>query len=145
MTTAHEHTAISRAEFFLSLAEKCTPQQRTEFEAFLEAAIVFAHAALHRIKSEFKSHRSWKAWLNQCKESPSVDFFREHRDFLLKEASSKVGKNISFNTVSTAAQLYYFEDPSITATATVRNHLQSYAKTCRKVKHAPENNAQLGA
>jgi len=129
MTTAHERTAISRAELFLSLAEKCTPEQRTEFEAFLEAAIVFARAALHRLMSEIKSHPSWNLWFTQLNGNPSVKFFREHRDFLLKEASPKVGQSISFNPVSTAAQLYYFEDPSVTATATVKKHLQSYEKT----------------
>ena len=129
MTAAHERTAIARAEFFLALAEKCTPEQRTEFEAFLEAAIVFARAALHRLKSEFEPHPSWNAWFTQLKGNPSVEFFREHRDFLLKEASPKVGQIVSFNPVLTAAQLYYFEDPSVTATATVRKHLQSYART----------------
>ncbi|MGK2957890.1 MAG: hypothetical protein ACSLFB_05720 [Acidimicrobiales bacterium] len=132
MTTAHELTAIARAELFLSLAEKCTPEQRTEFEAFLEAAIVFSRAALHRLKSEFESHPSWKVWFTQLNGNPSVKFFREHRNFLLKEASPKVGQSIFFNPVSIAAQLYYFEDPSITATATVRNHLQSYAKTLQE-------------
>ena len=129
MNTAHERTAIARAEFFLALAEQCTLEQRTEFEAFLEATIVFARAALHRLKSEFESHPSWKAWFAQLKGNLSVEFFREHRDFLLKEASPKVGQNISFNPVATAAQFYYFEDTSVTATATVRKHLQSYAKT----------------
>jgi len=129
MTTAHERAAIARAEFFLALAEQCSPEQRTEFEAFLEAAIVFARAALHRLKSKFKSHPAWKACFAQLKGNPSVEFFREHRDFLLKEASPKVGQIISFNSVATAAQLYYFEDPSVTATETVRKHLQSYAKS----------------
>lgn len=129
MTIAHERTAIARAEFFLTLAEHCTPEQRTEFEAFLEAAIVFARAALHRFKCEFDSHPTWNAWFAQLKGNPSVEFFREHRDFLLKEASPKIGQLISFNPVASASQLYYFEDSSVTATETVRKHLQSYAKT----------------
>lgn len=129
MTIAHERAAIARAEFFLALAEQCPPEQRSEFEAFLEAAIVFARAALHRLKGEFESHPAWKAWFAQLKGNPSVEFFREHRDFLLKEAPPKVGQIISFNPVASAAQLYYFEDPSVTATETVRKHLQSYAKT----------------
>jgi hypothetical protein len=129
MKTGNERTAIARAEFFLALAEQCPPEQRTEFEAFLEASIVFARAALHRLKGEFESHPSWKAWFSQLKGLPSVEFFREHRDFVLKEASPKVGQIISFNQVTTATQFYYFEDPSVTATATVRNHLQSYTKT----------------
>ena len=128
MTTAHERTAIARAEFFLALAEQCSPEQRTEFEAFLEATIVFACAALHRLKSEFETHPSWKAWFAQLKGNSSIEFFREHRNFLLKEASPKIGQIISFNPVATAAQLYYIEDPSVTATATIRKHLQSYAK-----------------
>ena len=129
MTTAHERTAIARAEFFLALAEQCRPEERTEFEAFLEAVIVFARAALHRLKNEFETHPSWKAWFAQLKGNPAVEFFREHRDFVLKEAPPKVGQIISFNPVATAAQLYYFENPSITAVATVREHLRSYAQT----------------
>ncbi|MEF8697779.1 MAG: hypothetical protein V5B36_14440 [Candidatus Accumulibacter sp. UW25] len=129
MTTAHERTAIARAEFFLTLAEQCTPEQRNEFEAFLEAAIVFARAALHRLKSKFESHPSWKLWFAKLQGNPAVEFFREHRDFVLKEASPKVGQIISFNPVVTAAQFYYFENPLVTAAATVREHLQSYAQT----------------
>lgn len=134
MAKAQERTAIARAEFFLSLAEQCKPEQRTEFESFLEAAIVFARAALHRLKNEFESHTSWKAWFAQLKGNPAVEFFREHRDFVLKEAPPKVGQIISFNPVATAAQLYYFEDPSINAAATVREHLRSFAQTLREAE-----------
>ena len=101
MNPAHERTAVARAEFFLALAEQCSPEQRTEFEAFLEAAIVFARAALHRLKNEFESHPSWNVWFAQLKGNPAVEFFREHRDFVLKEASPKVGQIISFNRVGT--------------------------------------------
>jgi len=129
MTTAHERTVIARADCFLALAEQCSPAQPNEFEAFLEAVIVFARAALHRLKGEFGSHPSWKAWFAQLRGNPSDEFFREHRDILLKEASPKVGQIISLNLVITAAQFYYFEDPSVSATATVRKHLQFFTKT----------------
>jgi len=134
MTAAHERTAIARAEFFLVLAEQCRPEQRTEFEAFLEAAIVFARAALHRLKNEFQSHPLWMTWFSQLKGNSAVEFFREHRDFVLKEASPKIGQIISFNPVATAAQMYYFENPFITAAATVREHLRSYAQTLQEAE-----------
>jgi len=134
MTAPHERTAIVRADFFLALAERCRPEERTEFEAFLEAAIVFARAALHRMKNEFESHPLWMTWFAQLKGNPAAEFFREHRDFVLKETSPKIGQSISFNPVATAAQLYYFEKPSITAAATVREHLRSYAKTLQEAE-----------
>jgi hypothetical protein len=116
---------LSRTELFLPLAEQCSPEQRTEFEAFVEASIVFARAALHRLKHDFKSHLSWNAWFAQLKGDPAVEFFREHRDFVLKEAPHRVGQIISFNPLKTAAELYYFEDPTITATSTIRKYLES--------------------
>ncbi len=129
MSSARERTAIARAEFFLSLAEQCRPEQRQEFEAFLEAAIVFSRAALHRLKAEFESHELWAPWFANLKNDPSIEFFRKQRDFLLKEASPKVGQVITFNQIVTAAQLYYFEDTSSdTAAETVRKHFNLYSK-----------------
>lgn len=128
MTTLKDRSALARAEFFLNLAEGCSIEQRSQFEAFLEASIVFARAALHRLQSEFRAHPKWKNWFSRLGEDPSVRFFREHRDFLLKEASPKIGQIISFDVGLTACQLYYFEDPSVPATETVKRHLRCYSK-----------------
>jgi hypothetical protein len=128
MSTAERRKALSRAEFFLDLAEQCPIDKRDDFEAFLEASIVFARSALHRLKSKYEKHPGWNSWFSQLRGTPSVEFFREHRDFLLKEASVKVGQLATFNPVTRATQLYFFEDPSIAATQTVRMHLTSYAQ-----------------
>lgn len=64
MSTAHSRTALGRAEFFLHLAEKCTPAQRAEFEAYVDASIIFARTALHRLKSKCSNHPSWRNCVN---------------------------------------------------------------------------------
>ncbi len=43
--------AISRARLFLDLADECSMEQRDRCEAFMEAAIIFCRAALHRVKT----------------------------------------------------------------------------------------------
>lgn len=132
MSTAHSRTALGRAEFFLHLAEKCTPDQRAEFEAYVDASIIFARTALHRLKSKCSNHPSWRNWFTQLKGNPAVEFFRDNRDFLLKEGPTKIGQVISFNPVTTAAQLYFFETPPAPATETLRKHLDSYTKTLQE-------------
>ena len=47
--------AISRAGLFLQRRSRCATDERDDCEAFMEAAIVFARAALHRAKAEFKT------------------------------------------------------------------------------------------
>ncbi len=132
MSTAHSRTALARAEFFLQLAEKCTPGQRAEFEAYVDASIIFARTALHRLKSKHNHHPSWETWFAQLKSNPAVEFFRENRDFLLKEGPTKIGQVISFNPVTSAAQLYFFDTPPAPATETLRKHLVSYAQTLQE-------------
>ena len=100
--------AISRADFFLTLASSCTASQRDDFEAFLEAAIIFGRTAIHRLQHEFKQHPDWPNWFHSLKGNPAIDFFKEHRDFTLKESSPKVGQRIGFQSVSTAQELYFF-------------------------------------
>lgn len=118
--------AISRAEFFLECAERCSVDSRENFEAFLEASIVFGRTAIHRLKSQFKDHREWKAWFASLRGNPSVEFFREQRDFILKEAPPKVGQIIG-GQPQRAAQMYYFDSPEVPATDTVRRHLEVMA------------------
>jgi len=127
---ANRH-AISRAVFFLALADRCTAPDRDAFEAFLEAAIVFGRTAIHRLLSQFEAHPEWKGWFASLRGNPSVEFFRQHRDFILKEGPPKVGQIIGFNPDITAAQMYYFDTPDIPATETVRRHLAALAELVR--------------
>jgi len=139
--THDSRSAISRAAFFLEKAKASAPESRVEFEAFLEAAIVFARAALHRFKSKHEKHRNWRRWWEDLLADPAVNFFRVERDWILKEASPKIGQKIFLPSIgpggapegayapASAAEFYYFEDPQTPATLTVERHLDALVKT----------------
>ncbi len=125
-------SAVARAKFFLEKAKACSVESRVDFEAFLEAAIVFARAAVHRLKSQNEGHAHWKAWWDGLRGNPEVEFFRTERDWILKEAPPKLGQKIFTASVgieapsyspARAAELYYFDDPKVPATVTIERHL----------------------
>jgi hypothetical protein len=119
--------AISRARFFLSLAKACSLEECDHFEAYLEAAIIFARAALHRAPSQYKKYRKhpkWKCWLNELNENPASKFFRPVRNFILKQGPPNIGQIIGRDS-KLAAKFYFYESPDILATATVERHLNT--------------------
>lgn len=129
MTQFPSRHAISRARFFLKLAERCSIDEREDFEAFLEAAIIFARAALHRLKAKYKTHTNWKSWWDRLLLEPAVTFFRSERDWILKEGPPKIGQIMrSGPTPEAAADLYYYDAPNVRATVTVERHLASMEK-----------------
>ena len=135
--TSESRLAIARAKFFLRMAILCPAHARVDFEAFLEASIVFGRTEMHRLKAMFGKHPEWAAWWYSLNANPSVNFLRKERDRILKEESTKVGQRIflpfssddqSYTKVpanpSRAYEFYYFgEDASVPATTTVHNHL----------------------
>lgn len=124
MTQFHPRHAIARARFFLSKAIQCEVNQRDEFEAYLEASIVFARAAIHRLQPRYKKHPNWKSWWDGLFSDPAVEFFRVERNWILKEASPKIGQIIALGQPpETAAGLYYYENPNTPATDTIQRHL----------------------
>ena len=138
MRVTHDsRTALSRARFFLDKAIDARADERVEFEAYLEAAIVFARAALHRFKFKHEKHRKWNAWWDSLRENPNVNFFRKERDRILKEATPRIGQSIFVPSIvpegsdivapvaRKAAELYFFEDQETPATATVEKHLKA--------------------
>lgn len=125
-------SAISRARLFLQLAEKCTIHERGHFEAFVEAAIVFSRAAVHRFKNENEAHPKWDIWWDCIAGNAAIKFFRAERNWILKEASSRIGQRGFAASVSSsgptqsptkATEMYFYETPSVSATATVERHL----------------------
>lgn len=132
--TPESRHALSRTRFFLEKAKACRPDERVDLEALLEASIVFARAAIHRFKTKYERHPSWKAVWDSWAKQPAVQFFRQERDWILKQAAPKLGQKIFVASVGSsqptavprsAADLYYYEDPEIPAIATVEGHLVS--------------------
>jgi hypothetical protein len=107
--------------------------QRIEFEAFVEAAIVFARAGLHRLKARHESHAQWKTWWDSLRGNPAVEFFRTERDWLLKEAPLTIGQRGFAASIgsarpsyepSKASEFYFFETPDVPAIDTLNRHLE---------------------
>lgn len=124
MSSLFKRDAISRARHFLSMAKECKSVQRDEYEAFLEAAIIFGRTALNRLNTLLKLKQGWRSWFDKQWEDPSVQFFKIERDYLLKEGSTKVGQVIRVGeNIQHAEDCYYFESIDISATDTVERHL----------------------
>lgn len=130
-------SALARSQLFLRMATECAADERVEFEAFIEATIVFARAALHRFQAQHERDSRWKGWWSGLRGNPSVEFFRAERDWLLKEAPPRIGQRgfaVSIGSSSpgheptTAAEFYFFEDSDGPATDTVTRHLQELAR-----------------
>jgi hypothetical protein len=110
-----------------------------EFEAFLEASIVFARSAVHRFKSKHGKHAGWKQWWDGLLNDPAVNFFRTERDWILKQASPRIGQRVfapfigpggaqaSAHEPTSASEFYYFENPDTPATDTIDRHLSRLA------------------
>ena len=124
-STDHRH-GLARAEFFLRLSENCSVDQLSEFEAHLEASIIFARSAIQRMQLEFKSHPKWKNWFALMANEPSINFFREERDLVLHECPTHLTQIINFNAVKRATELRRFKGADVDAASHVRGHLQSY-------------------
>ncbi len=130
--TQESRGALSRAKLFLEKAKACPVDAQVDFEALLEAAIVFARAALHRLQTRYRKHPEWKAWWNGLEGDPAVEFFRCQRNLILKEAPPKLGQKIFAASIGTAepshspawaSELYYFDDAHVSATTTVERYL----------------------
>ena len=129
MTFPPRH-GVSRARLFPDKACACAVESRDDCDAFLEAAIVFARAGLHRARTEHRKHPAWPGWWKSLESDPAVQFFRKERDCLLKEAPPRVGQVIRFGGEGLrAADLYYYESPDVPATQTIRRHLDSFEVT----------------
>lgn len=132
MVTRESRSALARAQFFLDKAKACSADERVDFEAYLEASIVFARAALHRFKKRIESHPEFRNWWDSLLGDSTVTFTRVQRDWILKDASFKIGQKGHAASVgceapswqpTLASDFYYFENPSIPATETVTRHL----------------------
>lgn len=136
--------AISRAEFFLDLAKDCPGDKKNDFEAFMEASIIFARSALLRTKTKYKGHPQWKPWWKGLLKNPAVDFIRKERNWILHEAPPQVGQTVRLGAppAQKASELYYYEDPEIPATETIEKHLEEMKKL---IQYAENTFSKIGS
>ena len=119
---------ISRARFFLQKAVDCEAGQRDEFEAYLDAAIIFARTALLRLKPTYEHHPNWQPWwsnlLVDATTKPSVDFLQCERNWILHEAPARINRVIHVGqTLARASDSYYYETSARSPTDTVQKHI----------------------
>lgn len=125
MTKAIDHrSALARARFFLLKARKCSVSSLEQYEAFIDASIIFTRAALHRFRGKWDSHADFAAWWKELLADESVKFFGKHRNLILKEAPAKIGQRIVVggNAESFADDLYFF-NPNESACDSLENFL----------------------
>ena len=70
-------------------------------------------------------------------ENDSVEFFRNERDWILKEAPPKIGQVVRLGgrPAERATELYYFEKPEIPAVETVERHLKELHQIISDAEH----------
>jgi hypothetical protein len=100
--------AISRARFFLALAAECSIDRRSEFEAFADAAILFARSAILRIEKEHKSHPEFKSWWCDLLSNSQLEYLRKERNLLTHESPSRLGQVIG-GGAKMASAMYFYE------------------------------------
>jgi hypothetical protein len=109
-------------------------EHRDRCEAFMEAAIIFCRAALHRLQTQYEDHSGWKVWWEGLLNDPDLNFIRQHRDWIVKAAPEKFSQVIRpGQPMSYAADCYYYEKYDIRATATLRRLIDA---TERRIKEA---------
>jgi hypothetical protein len=106
---AIDRNAGARAKFFLALAEQCDLNHRNEFEAFVEASILFARSAILRAERKYKNHPNFKPWWQNLLKNPVLNALRDERNLVVHEAPPKVGQVIGGSGVDKASSLYFYE------------------------------------
>lgn len=127
--------AVARARFFHRLAARCGPEQRDDFEAFVEASIVFARAAFDRLRAQHARKANCSVWWERLRRHPSFAFVDSERNWVLHQAPPKIGQvTRSGHTLTSAEESYFFETPDIPATKTLLHHLDNIERLVREAE-----------
>ena len=104
---------INKARFFIDQASKRVFVNREEFVTYVEAAIVFARSVTFCLQNEFKQKTGFDDWYEQkqieMREGPIFPFFRDKRNYILKEGSVRVQTVTSIHIQDTMAMSDFCE------------------------------------
>lgn len=96
---------VERATFFLERAELCGTDDRKAFEHFLEAAIVFGRSVTFHLQKEFGHLAGFESWYGekqaQMASDPVFGFFKDKRNYILKEGPIPVPKTAAVAVTGT--------------------------------------------
>jgi hypothetical protein len=96
-------------------------EQRDRCEAFMEAAIVFCRAALHRVQTRYKRRPGWNDWWDGLLNDPDLASIRRRRNWIVKDAPETFGQVVRpGQPFLLAADCYYYDTHTIRATTTLR-------------------------
>ena len=116
--------AISRTRFFLQMAELCSANDREDFEAYLEAAIIFARTAILRLEFELSKHPDWIDWWSSLLSDETTELFRVARNWIVHQAPPKISQVVRLGSPAELARdLYYYEASDVLATITVGQYV----------------------
>lgn len=98
---------LRKARFFVSQAELCGLRDQTEFESYLEAAIVFARSITIHIQKAYKHRSGFESWYSRCRSGlesdPLCKFFIDTRNFILKQGQVGVKGVLSITPMPATA------------------------------------------
>jgi len=91
---------LEQARFFMACAsEAISARQRNAFVNFIEAAIVFARSVTLCLQKEYQGKTNFNRWYSEKQDimnnDPICRFFKDKRNYVLKEGSAGIHKNIT--------------------------------------------------
>ena len=98
-------TKLEQAQYFISQARKANPDQRDFLVNNFEAAVVFARSITLCLQKDFHDCPGFIDWYSKKQESmrqnPLSSLFVERRNYVLKEGSAGIRKNINVEICAT--------------------------------------------
>jgi hypothetical protein len=105
MPESEARRTLSQSRFFLEQAHAAETIDRSAFEHFIEAAIVFGRSVTFHLQKEYSSRPGFWEWYSvrqaEMADDPIFSFLRDKRNYILKEGSIPVRQSISISLAST--------------------------------------------
>jgi hypothetical protein len=146
--TPKSREALSRAKFFLGKAKACPASARVDFEAYLEAALMFAQSDLFRVEKKIRKTPQGENWWKDLLKNPLAEFIRNERNWIIHHAPSKIGQRIFLPIIQEEEETvekpnlpplahvfyYYGDDANVPATTFVEEGLMEIERLVAEAK-----------